>query len=166
MTVAGTLTVEGMDQAVTGEAWMDHQWGNFASYLTGGWDWFAVQLDDGTDMMLYLFRDETEEIGSIEGTLVAPDGTARELDANDVSVDVTASWTSPRTGVTYPHGWTIRLTAVDMTLTLTPTLADQELDTRATTTMIYWEGEVEVVGTRNGEPAVGLGYVELTGYAD
>ena len=43
-------------------------------------------------------------------------------------------------------------------------LADQELDTRQSTSMVYWEGDQTVVGTANGQPIAGRGYVELVGY--
>ena len=74
------------------------------------------------------------------------------------------TWTSPRTGVTYPSGWRVTLPDRGLTLTWTPVIPDQELDTRRSTANIYWEGEVTIAGTRNGTPIGGEGYVELTGY--
>ena len=165
LAVTGTLTVDGERQAVTGEAWMDHQWGDFETFEEGGWDWFALQFDDQTELMLYLIRDETGRVVLVDGSLVAADGTLTILDRDDFTLRETASWTSPHTGVTYPAGWTITLPAEDLVVDLTPTLADQELDTTATTGVIYWEGEVLVDARRAGQPLTGLGYVELTGYA-
>lgn len=165
LTVTGSLTVDGERQAVTGDAWMDHQWGDFETFEDGGWDWFALQFDDQTELMLYLIRDETGRVVLVDGSLVDADGNLTVLDGDDVTLRETASWTSPRTGVTYPAGWTVTLPAADLAIDLTPSLAGQELDTTATTGVIYWEGEVLVAARRAGQPLTGLGYVELTGYA-
>ena len=72
---------------------------------------------------------------------------------------------SPTTGADYPAGWTIRIPGEDLEITLKPTVSGQELDTRATTGVIYWEGSQVVRATRAGTPLGGHGYVELTGYA-
>lgn len=166
LAVAGTLVVDGEPRAVTGEAWMDHQWGNFATFDEGGWDWFSVQLDDGSDLMLYLINGPDGRPVILDGSLVAPDEGLTVLDGTDFSVTSTASWTSPETGVTYPSRWRIEVPDAGLRFTLTPSLPEQELDTRRTTGVIYWEGEVLVAGTRDGVPIGGLGYVELTGYTD
>ena len=78
---------------------------------------------------------------------------------------MTDHWLSPTTGADYPAGWTVRIPGDDLTIDLAPTVADQELDTRATTGVIYWEGSQRVHATRHGIPLGGEGYVELTGYA-
>jgi len=166
MRVDGTLTDHGEAVAVSGEAWMDHQWGNFIPVGSEGWDWFSVQLDDGTDLMLYLVHDATGALLSTYGTTVDLDGTARDLTSDELRVQPTGSWTSPTSGATYPSGWTIAIPARQATLTLTPTIPNQELDTRASTGVIYWEGEVAVSGSWDGAATIGLGYVELTGYSD
>ena len=165
LAVAGTLTVEGIALPVTGEAWMDHQWGDFETYEEGGWDWFALQFADNTELMLYLIRDPTAGVILVDGSLVDADGSLTVLEVEDFAVEELGSWTSPRSGVTYPSGWRIRLPAEQLDVMLTPSQPDQELDTSATTGVTYWEGEVTVEGTRDGEPITGLGYVELTGYA-
>ena len=86
------------------------------------------------------------------------------LTADAFAVETLGSWASPRTGRTWPSGW--RLTVGDYVITLQPTVDDQELDTRATTGVIYWEGSQVVTATRNGEPLGGEAYVELTRYTD
>ena len=166
LAVTGTLIVDGIPKAVVGEAWMDHQWGDFETYDQGGWDWFSIQLSDGTDLMLYLIRGEDGEPVILDGSLVSPAGELTILDGPDFEVEATATWTSAETDTTYPSRWNVRLPAHDLALTLTPSVAAQELDTRATTGVIYWEGEVVVEGVFGGAPADGFGYVELTGYAD
>ena len=165
MSATGTLVVAGEALAVEGLAWFDHQWGDFIAVGGGGWDWFAVNLDDGTDLTVSLVRDAQGSYPLIYGTLVEPDGAVRHLSRDELSVAVTAEWTSERTGATYPAGWRIEVPTYELVIGLTPTVADQELDTRATTGLIYWEGSQDVSATLAGSPLSGQAYVELTGYA-
>lgn len=165
MTASGTLTVDGAELPVDGTAWFDHQWGDFISVGGGGWDWFAVNLDDGTDLTLSLVREADGSYPLVYGTIVDPDGSFRHLDRDAFTVDVTDRWVSPASGADYPAGWTVRIPADDVTIELRPTVAAQELDTRATTGVIYWEGSQVVRATRGGTALGGEGYVELTGYA-
>lgn len=169
MAASGQLQLDGQAMAVDGIAWFDHQWGDFVS-VGGGWDWFAMNLSNGVDITLSVVRDANGKPVLVYGTEVAADGSARRLDGSDFSVDATGTWTSPHTGRTWPSGW--RVTLGDITLDLTPTVDDQELDTRATTGVAYWEGSQRVDGrrrvTEDHQPAVeylgGEAYVELTRY--
>ena len=149
--------------AVEGEAWMDHEWSTSAlSPDLAGWDWFALQLDDGRDLMLYRLRPRDGGASPFSaGTLVERDGRSRALAAGDVSVEALGRWTSRRTGTTYPAGWRISWPAGDLVVDLAPRLADQELDVG----LRYWEGAVIARGTARGRPVGGHGYVELVGYA-
>jgi predicted secreted hydrolase len=165
MTASGSLTLDGEALVVEGRAWFDHQWGDFISVGGGGWDWFAANLDDGTDLTLSLVRDTDGSHPLAYGTMVGADGRVRHLDGEDFSVAVEGHWTSPVTRATYPAGWTIEVPGERLTIQLTPTVADQELDTRATTGVIYWEGSQVVRATRDGVLLNGHAYVELTGYA-
>ena len=165
MDARGQLVVDGKTLTVTGDAWFDHQWGDFISVGGGGWDWFAVNLDDGTDLTLSLVRDADGSYPLIYGTVVDPDGTTRHLDRDAFSVEVTDRWTSPTTGADYPAGWSIAIPGEGLTIALRPTVAAQELDTRATTGVVYWEGSQVVSASRDGRPLGGEAYVELTGYA-
>ena len=165
MTATGTLTVDGAPVAVDGAAWFDHQWGDFISIGGGGWDWFAVNLADGTDIALSLVRDADGSYPLVYGTEVAPDGSVRHLDRDAFTVTVTDHWRSPTTGALYPAGWTVTIPGDDLVIELRPTVAGQELDTRSTTGVVYWEGSQHVRATRGGGVAVGgEAYVELTGY--
>ncbi|MGI8533812.1 MAG: MMPL family transporter [Candidatus Limnocylindrales bacterium] len=164
MAADGTLTLDGNELRVTGQAWFDHQWGDFVAVGAGGWDWFAVNLDDGTDLTLSLVRDTAGGYPLVYGTLVRPDGVSDHLTRDAFSVAVTADWTSPASGATYPAGWRIELPAESMIIDLRPTVAAQELDTRPTTGVVYWEGSQIVEATRAGQPVSGEAYVELTGY--
>ncbi|HET9456197.1 MAG TPA: MMPL family transporter [Candidatus Limnocylindrales bacterium] len=164
MDASGTIGVGGGTVAVTGTAWFDHQWGDFIAVGGGGWDWFAVNLDDGTDITLSLVRDADGSYPLVYGTLVEPDGTTRHLPRESFTVEVTDRWVSPASGADYPAGWTIELPGEELVIRLRPTVADQELDTRATTGVLYWEGSQVVEAERNGEALGGEAYVELTGY--
>jgi RND superfamily putative drug exporter len=149
---------------VTGEAWFDHQWGDFISVGGGGWDWFAFNLDDGTDLTLSLVRAADGSLPLVYGTSVDAAGRATHLDRAAFTVNASGSWTSPATGATYPAGWTISLPGQRLAITLTPTIPDQELDTRPTTGVVYWEGSQVVHATHGGAALGGQAYVELTGY--
>ena len=164
MTVSGTIEDNGVLKTVTGEAWFDHQWGNFLTVSHGGWDWFSAHLEDGSDFTVYLIKGSEQQILGSLGTYVAPDGTATDIPYTDIRIEPIGSWTSPHTGVVYPSGWRVSLPTYGLDLTWTPVIPDQELDTRQSTANIYWEGEVLIAGTRNGAPLNGEGYVELTGY--
>ena len=165
MTATGSVTLGDRNLTVTGDAWFDHQWGDFISVGGGGWDWFAVNLDDGTDLTLSLVRAADGTYPLVYGTVVAPDGTTRHLAGEDIVVETGPTWTSPATGAVYPAGWTVRLPTEGLEIVLAPTVAQQELDTRATTGVVYWEGSQVVAARRGGTTLGGQAYVELTGYA-
>ncbi len=162
----GTITVKGEQFAVSGTAWMDREYSTSVLAADAlGWDWFALQLDDGREIMLYQIRkaDGTVESTS-DGTFVNADGsTVRLIKRNgDYTITPLGTWTSPRTGAVYPHGWKLTINAPDgpMELTVTPLMRDQELNT----TTAYYEGASRITGTQNGNPITGYAYVELTGY--
>ena len=165
MAATGTLQLDGETFRVTGDAWFDHQWGDFISVGGGGWDWFAVNLADGTDLTVSLVRDASGAYPLVYGTLVHPDGTFSHLDRAAFTVDVLDRWTSTRTGTIYPAKWHVTVPGTGLDITLTPTLPDQELDTRSTTGVVYWEGSQQVTATKDGRPIAGEAYVELTGYS-
>jgi predicted secreted hydrolase len=159
--VSGSILDRGQRLPVTGLAWMDHQWGNFVSG-GGGWDWFAIQLEDNTEYMLFFVRDAEDKPSLPYGSFVAADGSATILAPAAFSEKSTGSWRSAASGVDYPSRW--QVSAGDSVLTLTPTVLDQELRTTQTTGVTYWEGDVTVTGTRAGKPVKGRGYTELVGY--
>lgn len=165
MDAAGTVTLGDRELEVTGDAWFDHQWGDFISVGGGGWDWYAVNLDDGTDITLSLVRSADGTHPLVYGTLVDAAGATHHLDRDAFTVEATATWTSPATGATYPAGWTVTLPGDGLEIRLAPTVPQQELDTRASTGVVYWEGSQVVTATRHGTPLGGEAYVELTGYA-
>ncbi len=160
----GSIVLDGRTLQVSGTAWFDHQWGDFIAVGGGGWDWFAVNLGDGSDLTMSLVRAADGTDSLVYGTFVDRDGRATHLDRSAFRVEITGRWTSPKTGASYPAGWTVTIPGQGLTLHLQPTVAGQELDTRATTGVVYWEGSQVVAGVHDGQAIGGEGYVELTGY--
>ena len=165
MSIGGTLSLDGARLVVTGSGWFDHQWGDFIAVGGGGWDWYAVNLVDGTDLTISVVRGADGSPVIVYGTLVDPSGSATHLDASAFTIASTGSWSSPATGAVYPAGWRIEIPSQRLAISLMPTIADQELDTRPTTGVVYWEGSQQVAATLAGRPLGGAAYVELTGYA-
>jgi predicted secreted hydrolase len=165
MDASGTLTLGDATLQVEGEAWFDHQWGDYISIGGGGWDWFAINLQDGTDLTLWKIRDADGSYPMALGTLVDPSGSTRHLERDDFEVSATDRWRSSATGAEYPAGWLVSIPGEDLTVELEPTVADQELDTSPTIGVVYWEGSQKVRARRGENPLGGEAYVELTGYA-
>lgn len=166
MSVSGTLSDHGQQLEVSGEAWMDHQWGNFLTLGGGGWDWFSIQLKNNTEMMLYLIRDATGKIISTYVGYIQPNGQEELLPAQSLRVQALGHWRSPVTHVNYPSGWRVQISdpRLSATLILQPELRDQELVVLQSTGNTYWEGAVSISGQSAGQSITGEGYVELTGY--
>ena len=164
MPITGSISVDGVAIPVTGTAWMDRQWGNFV-FAGGGWDWFSMHLDDGSDVTGSIVRDDRGEVVLVYGTMVDPNGRTTHLSETGFRANVLDSWKSQRSGATYPSRWQISLPDQKLEITVSPVVLDQELDARSSTGVIYWEGAVAITGTREGRPIGGRGYVELTGYA-
>jgi predicted secreted hydrolase len=112
-----------------------------------------------------LVRDADGSYPLVYGTLVDAQGASHHLDSSAFTVTATDHWTSPRSGADYPAGWSVAVPGEDLTIDLRPTVADQELDTRTTTGVVYWEGSQVVTARRGGRTLSGQAYVELTGYA-
>jgi predicted secreted hydrolase len=162
---SGTLTLGDATFTVDGDAWFDHQWGDYISIGGGGWDWFAINLADGTDLTLWRIRDADGSYPMQIGTVVDQRGSTRHLDADDFAISATGRWRSPATDAVYPAGWSISIPGDDLTIDLQPTVADQELDTSPTIGVVYWEGSQRVRARRGDRAMGGEAYVELTGYA-
>jgi predicted secreted hydrolase len=159
----GELEMGGRTASVRGESWMDKEFGS--SQLApdqAGWDWFALRLVDGRDLMLYLLRDKGGGVAFGSGTLVDRDGHPRWLSAADFRIQATGRWRSPATGADYPSGWTVEVPSAGLALRIEPEVVDQE--NRGGSAPFYWEGAVRVIG--DGGAAAGAGFVELTGYGE
>lgn len=168
MPTKGVITVGDKQLAVQGTSWMDHEFGS--NQLTAdqvGWDWFSVQLDDGSDLMLYLMRLKN---GSYDkhssGTLINSDGSTTHLALNDYKVEASKLWNSPHTGGKYPTSFHVTIPSKQIDLQLDSVLADQELASKDKTGISYWEGACRVKGTKAGSSIAGRAYVEMTGYSE
>jgi predicted secreted hydrolase len=165
MPASGRIVLDGDTIPVEGLAWLDREWSTSA--LSGdqvGWDWFALQLDDGWEMMVYQLRLRDGSADRLsDGVLIDPDGRRVPLEwGREVLVEPTGTWASPVDGSRYPSGWRIRVPGRGWDLTVEPAVLDQELRVA----FRYWEGSVGVSGAGDGgRPVRGRGYVELTGYA-
>lgn len=158
----GQLSRQGVVLPVSGLAWLDREWGSGAlGPNQQGWDWFALDLSDGSALMFYALRDrDGRRDPHSAGTFVDADGRVLPLANDDVQIEVQRQWTSARGG-RYPAQWQLRVRSLDLQLQVSPLLADQELSTQPR----YWEGAVRVTGQRRGAAVAAQGYVELVGYA-
>ena len=159
----GEITVNGKTVAINGISWMDHEFGtSFLGEGFVGWDWFSLQLENGTTLMLYCLRrsDQSCDPQTLEGTLIHPEGGQLRIGTEDFRLTYIRQWTSPESGATYPSGWRIAFPELNISLQVEPLIPNQEF--RASFT--YWEGAVGVSGQVDGAAVSGSGYVELTGY--
>jgi predicted secreted hydrolase len=149
---------------VTGTSWLDREWSTSALAPEQiGWDWFALHLSDGSDMMVYHLRRRDGAFDPYSGGSVRhADGRVTYLTATDMTITPAGSWQSPHTGAVYPATWQLQIHPLALDITVTPLVADQELPV----TVRYWEGAVQAEGIQNGIAITGLGYLEMTGYAD
>ncbi|MGI9304514.1 MAG: lipocalin-like domain-containing protein [Gammaproteobacteria bacterium] len=159
----GRLSIGDETFTLAGESWMDREWSTSAlGPEQSGWDWFALQLDDGSDLMFYQLRRKDGGVDPLSaGTWVKPDGATLALSADDVVIETLDWWRSP-SDVRYPSRWKLVIKPTATTITVTPIQANQELDL----TVRYWEGAVDAAGEREGAPVGGRGYVELAGYGN
>jgi predicted secreted hydrolase len=155
MAAHGQVVIGERAVPVTGEVWFDHQWGDF-EVLSVGWNWFALHLDDGSDVMLYQLFDGQGHKGVTAGTVSDAHGST-PIDPAQVTIKPAGSWTSPSSGVPYVVEWDIALPSG--VLHVRPLAIASEFDSSATTANIYWEGPVQVSGHAQGE-----GFLELNGY--
>lgn len=168
LAVEGQLAIGGKTMAVGGQGWMDHEFST-AVLEPGikGWDWFSLQLSDRTEIMLFLLRTDDGGISAVSGgTFVDPEGNTRTIGKDEFAVTTLDTWKSPHSKAAYPSRWRLQVFPNSLDLTITPNLADQEMQTSGSTGVTYWEGSVSIRGTRNANQINGQGYVELTGYAE
>jgi predicted secreted hydrolase len=166
MPTRGTIMVDGERVEVEGLTWMDHEFGtSFLEPEQRGWDWLAIQLSDGRELMLYQLRraDGSRDPRS-SGTLVNKDGSTVHLGNDDFTQTPGQAQFKSSNGTVYPVEWTIGVPAHGITLRVTTPLADQELSLVRSTGIAYWEGMIDVAGTAGGAKVTGSGYLEMTGY--
>ncbi len=160
LAVRGVVDRGNGGETVSGSAWLDHEWSSTPlAPEAAGWDWAGIELADGGALMAFRMRDLQGAAHYGGGTLLAADGRRRVFEPGEITFEPQRRWRSPRTGVEYPVA--MRVAAGGESWQLAPLMDDQELDARASTGTIYWEGAVRAL--RNGREA-GRGYLELTGY--
>jgi predicted secreted hydrolase len=159
----GTLTVSGQPYAVEGLSWMDHEFSsNQLSNGQVGWDWLCLQLDNGTDLMIYRMRDAAGKSDYAFATEVTPDGKTHYIKGADIELHGSKSWKSPASGGVYPQQWDVKIAGLEP-ITVTTRFEDQELRPTRSPNVIYYEGAAEALDARGQR--IGLGYLEMTGYA-
>jgi len=157
--VSGTVTAGGHTLAVKGTAWLDDEWSSeLLATDAAGWDWVGANLEDGSALMAFRIRALDGRTLWAGATLRAKGAAPVTFGAQQVRFEPKRTWRSPRTGATYPVA--MEVSVGDATWSLEPLMDDQELDARASTGTLYWEGAVSLAGARGR----GRGYLELTGY--
>lgn len=166
MEMEGDITLGGKTEHFGGSAWMDREFGTWQpTENQKGWDWFSIQLDNGCELMCYHLRNSKDVTSPYSsGTFVDENGNVTRLRNEDFTIEPTDHWTSPNTNATYPAGWAIKVLKIELDLRVAPIFRDQELDTRGTTMIVYWEGACRVRGTAAGNSVKGKAYAELVGY--
>jgi predicted secreted hydrolase len=166
MRLEGTLLARGTSARVTGSAWMDREFGTWTpTENQKGWDWFSIQLDNGCELMCYQLRNSKGETSSYSsGSFVDENGKLTALTSSDFTIKPVGTWKSPRSGAVYPSVWKVSVPKLALDLRVTPVIEDQELDTRGSTMIVYWEGACGVSGTAGDTSVRGQAYVELVGY--
>lgn len=167
LTANGHLTLNGEQIEVSGLAWMDHEF--FTRQLEPvqvGWDWLSLQLQDGTELMLFHLRRKDGSIDPFSsGTYVDAQGKSTHLRAGDFTLQPLAqSWTSPVTQAVYPIAWQIAIPQLGIALEEHTALAEQELVGKTKLVPSYWEGAITLTGHREKMALGGVGYLEMTGY--
>jgi predicted secreted hydrolase len=166
MPTTGTIVIDGERVAVSGESWMDHETGtSFLEPEQQGWDWFALQLSDHRELMLYrLRRGDGSRDPRSSGTLVDANGKATHLTNDDFLLTPGTKMFKSANGAQYPIEWKVSIPAQRIELTVTTPLADQELSLVKSTGVAYWEGMIDLAGSVGSQPVTGSGYLEMTGY--
>jgi predicted secreted hydrolase len=168
LATSGKLTLGDESFEVTGTSWMDHEFGSadLGKDLVG-WDWFSIQLDNRTELMLYRMRRADGSADPVSsGTFIDHDGKEQHLSINDFTLEPISYWTSPTSKARYPQRWRLTIPSRQLSLDLVPLMAEQELSTTRSTQVTYWEGAIKVNGVVEGKAVKGQGYMELTGYAE
>ena len=163
MQMEGDIVLQtGETEHFKGSAWMDREFGTWTpTERQKGWDWFSIQFDNNCELMCYQLRSGTGGVSEFSsGVFVDEQGNPTYLSHEDFKIEPTNYWKSPRTKAVYPSGWKLKVPKVDLDLTVAPVIEDQELDTRGSTMIIYWEGACRVEGNHSN----GKAYVELVGY--
>jgi predicted secreted hydrolase len=163
----GRITLDAKTFAVSGLAWMDHEF--FTNQLETnqvGWDWLSLQLDDKTELMLFRIRRKDGSIDPYSaGTFVDAQGASTHLRVNEFTMyPMGGLFTSPVTHAVYPIQWKISVPKLGIEVEARTPLPSQELPSEMRLAPSYWEGAITIAGHKLGTPLTGVGYLEMTGY--
>ena len=162
----GTITIGDEVFRVSGNSWFDREWSTSSlGEDQQGWDWFALHLDDGSDLMLYQMRknDGTKDRYS-SGTFVDQQGGSQTLSSRQFQLQALEFWQSPASGIRYPIKWQVLIPEQSINLIVSTKVRHQEWSKAEGFSFNYWEGAVEVSGEKDQKPISGSGYLEMTGY--
>lgn len=155
------LTLDGQRHSLAGRAWLDHEWSNSVLGDSVGWDWLGINLHDGRALTLFQLRHKDGRRAWAGGSLRTPGQADRSFAPEEVEMTATRHWTSPATGTRWPVEWRLKSPAGEMLLGAA--FDAQEIDARASSGLVYWEGVAQLSGM--DKRPLGAGYLELTGYA-
>lgn len=155
------LTLDGQRLALTGRAWLDHEWSNSVLGAAVGWDWLGINLDDGRALTLFQLRRKDGRRDWAGGSLRTPGQADRSFEPDEVEMTPTRHWASPATGTRWPVEWRLKSPAGEMRLAAA--FDAQEINASHSSGLVYWEGAARLFDRENRP--LGAGYLELTGYA-
>ena len=157
----GQVMIDGETFEVVGASWQDREWST-SSLEKGlqGWDWFAIQLDSGENIMVYSLRKQDHSQSRWSSGVFVYHHQTQTLPAESFQIEVLELWTSPNSQKTYPSGWSLNIPSQQLELVITPKMKQQEHLFQ----FHYWEGAAAVKGTRKNQSVRGNAYVELVGY--
>lgn len=160
----GVIRIGDEQFSVSGTSWYDHEWAtNQLTENQVGWDWFSLQFNDGSELMIFQIRTKDGGRDAYSGgTFIRPDGTTVAVRNDDFELIAGKTWKSRKTGAAYPVEWELRIPSLDMELAIAARTADQEL---VLAPISYWEGSISARGSTGGAAVEGIGYLEMTGYA-
>jgi len=161
MKTTGTLEINGKLFKVRGYSWFDRElFPKYKPNIDKGWDWFAIQLDNNTEIMLFQIREKNKILKQFSsGTFIYKDGKYKKLKSDDFTIKVLDTYRSMKTGAVYPSKWNIKIPSEHIDIIIIPLLKNQEIEAYYTTGNYYWEGACKVKGSHKGRA-----YVEMTGY--
>ncbi len=147
---------------MTGRAWLDHEWSDsFLPAGSVGWDWIGINLDDGGALTAFRLRRADGSSLYAGGSHRSSAGALRVFASDEVRFVPQRRWRSATSGATYPVEWSIETPAGQHRIRAL--LDAQELDSRASSGAVYWEGLSDLLDADGAR--IGRGYLEMTGYA-
>ena len=154
----GEISTDKTLEKVTASAWMDHEIFTNTDFISTGWNWFACQFDDNTELMVYQLKTKNNTFVKVsEGSYIDELGNKTPIYFNDQEITPLAFWKDPKTKIKYPIKWNIKIKSLDINITLTATLNNQLVKSEILgKNKYYWEGKSKITGSKTGNA-----YIEL-----